>query len=1059
MSLTNVHLVFYGKDLELRGTKLDTLDKIDLKENDKVEFYPGHRYLVMWNDNAQNDQEQPYNIIQNKYGIHYGPRGENHYDFTKCPYLTTRNGIYFKFIYKRYYSHVEWLDEATYESMSKCVDQIKTRLRNAELESGVSKRTGNRWYRLRFDRLKEVGEDVTNFCDRQDYIKTPPELKFTKKIRVKEDIKNAFDYFINKPKETIFGLDYETSGGFPMDDSTFQVVGLGIACCDEEAVAAYFDLQWMLRYDRSAYDYFIERLNEYLDKFEDSVTYNNSFEQRVTYLITHRLILFDEGATVNKCDGLVYKRLSLKYTAQRVVGAWSWDDDYELLVNDLLPELFGWDEDTEEYKWTLEPEYDYIVDEGSMIVQEVLKTNTYSKVIDTGEVDEYGNNICNYEEVEVGTWYRNNPVWQKICELYPNEVDEFITLIEYPGAYGDPFACVPSNLQTYYCCRDSFYTGHLKIDCLKRYSKLCYDTYNNNLRLEAILHLTGFFINEPERLRMELQCLWMEVYGKLNVTKWALHEKLNWFKNLQVPEIPEISELLRLGYDPCDSKSIIMNHLSETSESGIDEEYLEGVLGREVLDIYIRYIKEYCYRIDESYKRSRKIFNELNSDLIERYKPDFGEGDLEGTYCKWTVKGVDYKIDLNYQMLCDYYSTKSNYEIINCFCDQLDFNEIEKLMLPHLGKANLPLKFYAPKNMKDYVVKIPESYFCGYIESEHMEYRQLLDEYSLDDILEFTDNAYNYKSAKVSPYFKFMAFQKYKGILYHAFATDYESLPVDQPHPVDASELQECVAKEFTLEWIERTAKTLINEDLEKLKKTNAWKYYELNHDIISLLYAGIMEETWYNEETDKDESLFCYTDTGEKDEETGKPILGWSNEIDEWYNCVSEELAGWYDFITRYVGYWTIDEEDKDHFHKNMNNIDVLGDTVESMAKMNFCYTSAKKYDKVLGTYLRGVHFSEFNYDVDYFDENGVTPNRYDEHGVHKCYIPFFANAKKSKRWSSGYHTIPSKSEMKRLVTTPPGYLLSYFDISGAEIRTISFMAQDEFMMDCYHKGLDPLV
>jgi hypothetical protein len=35
----------------------------------------------------------------------------------------------------------------------------------------------------------------------------------------------------------------------------------------------------------------------------------------------------------------------------------------------------------------------------------------------------------------------------------------------------------------------------------------------------------------------------------------------------------------------------------------------------------------------------------------------------------------------------------------------------------------------------------------------------------------------------------------------------------------------------------------------------------------------------------------------------------------------------------------------------------------------------------------------------------------------------------------------------------------MSYFDISGAEIRTISFMSQDDFMMSCYHEGKDPYI
>jgi DNA polymerase I-like protein with 3'-5' exonuclease and polymerase domains len=47
----------------------------------------------------------------------------------------------------------------------------------------------------------------------------------------------------------------------------------------------------------------------------------------------------------------------------------------------------------------------------------------------------------------------------------------------------------------------------------------------------------------------------------------------------------------------------------------------------------------------------------------------------------------------------------------------------------------------------------------------------------------------------------------------------------------------------------------------------------------------------------------------------------------------------------------------------------------------------------------------------------------------------------------------------MKKLIITPPNYLMSYFDISGAEIRTISFMSHDEFMMESYREGKDPYI
>jgi DNA polymerase-1 len=55
--------------------------------------------------------------------------------------------------------------------------------------------------------------------------------------------------------------------------------------------------------------------------------------------------------------------------------------------------------------------------------------------------------------------------------------------------------------------------------------------------------------------------------------------------------------------------------------------------------------------------------------------------------------------------------------------------------------------------------------------------------------------------------------------------------------------------------------------------------------------------------------------------------------------------------------------------------------------------------------------------------------------------------------------HTLPPKDESKRVVTTPKGYLLSYFDISGAEVRTIAYLSKDPVMLDAYSRGVDPYI
>jgi hypothetical protein len=108
----------------------------------------------------------------------------------------------------------------------------------------------------------------------------------------------------------------------------------------------------------------------------------------------------------------------------------------------------------------------------------------------------------------------------------------------------------------------------------------------------------------------------------------------------------------------------------------------------------------------------------------------------------------------------------------------------------------------------------------------------------------------------------------------------------------------------------------------------------------------------------------------------------------------------GTLDYVVRWDGEWALSEEDQDRFVKELDSIDICGTNVECLAKLNYCLISAKKYDKVLRAYLRGVNFDNCNYTVSGLDDLGLTPNRYEDKGITKFYISFQANEKKSKRF-----------------------------------------------------------
>lgn len=61
-----------------------------------------------------------------------------------------------------------------------------------------------------------------------------------------------------------------------------------------------------------------------------------------------------------------------------------------------------------------------------------------------------------------------------------------------------------------------------------------------------------------------------------------------------------------------------------------------------------------------------------------------------------------------------------------------------------------------------------------------------------------------------------------------------------------------------------------------------------------------------------------------------------------------------------------------------------------------------------------------------------------------------------KTKRSSSGFHTIPHASCIKGIIKAPKGYAMSYFDVSQAEPRTCAYLMEKDKMRECYETGKD---
>lgn len=126
-------------------------------------------------------------------------------------------------------------------------------------------------------------------------------------------------------------------------------------------------------------------------------------------------------------------------------------------------------------------------------------------------------------------------------------------------------------------------------------------------------------------------------------------------------------------------------------------------------------------------------------------------------------------------------------------------------------------------------------------------------------------------------------------------------------------------------------------------------------------------------------------------------------------------------------------------------------------MRKMVLHIMMAKKYMKVKSTYMNGLFLNNDHLEIDtpnFIPISHVSPGT--PGSVVKMHPRYQVLEKETKRWSSPYHTIISHSDIKSVINTPPGYLLSYFDISSAEVRTVAYISKDPVMIHLFETRQD---
>lgn len=950
-------ICYFGENPELR-TLIRHYDYIDLKKDPDYVFLPGNRYLVF--------EKEAYDVIVRHQRIHLGPRSEGFYELTKCPYLLLRNGVIFKFKYLKFEYRTEWLNKQQYDQLLPNLENIRSKLKDAELATGISKKSNKPYYRLKFRTVADFDQEILRFLSEESFIKSTPQVKSWKLIQTELDVINSFNYFTNQDVGMRFGLDYETSG-FPFDDPKFFHMGVGIA--DQNGICAFYNMELMQRSgNEKLYSLFLKYYKKFLDKHhEECYTYNAGFELRATYLLFKKMYRFNDSGTLNKLDGAVERYYSLKYTAMKFLGVASWDDDFDYLTNQLFSLMYG----------------------------------TYEKKV-------LVNGPSTLETFE------SDSRWVEIKRKFPEYEQDFKELFKLYWGYN--FRCIPAEILGKYCCMDSYFTVLLRFESDNLgYKDLAWKAFDANMRLGAHLEMNGAYIDEDLRKEMANLGHFVNAYGSLNIAKLYVKMELEELGEISEETIPEVTNILKKGWNPFEGKSLIRNLFNRNYEFGIDVSLSYEILGIELTDNLIQLLKQYTPEITDRTFRLRNIFKALEEFLKNRWNYK-----LENGVHKFLIDGIQYQLNKSLSSIIYYYKLKNQYNLIKFYLNQLNLDKIDTEILGIEG-----------------------------------------DKISIREVEVFACSVFNYNSP--FEYIKFECrfidrnWDKFMN-LYNTPQIIYDSLISGVDVPPDSKMIKEfyesgseiiCLKKDVN-DFIENNYDLIFKESKEKpnilldILLASIEKYRATGKYITFLGDLQIHKRKFIHSKFDFDL----------------KTLVNLLIRI-----SISCALGGGLYWLSSYMILTILqrggfsDYEDKLHEISKLTpewNIEEI--SIRGIQKFCFCHRLCRKYNKLTSTYIEGM-LIEGARKCQVYDENGVSISRYGEGEAWKVFPKYMVCCKKSKRWASNFHTIPSRSEVKRIVTTPPGYLLSYFDISGMEVRSMAYLANDEFLLNCYDKGIDPYI
>lgn len=592
--------------------------------------------------------------------------------------------------------------------------------------------------------------------------------------------------------------------------------------------------------------------------------------------------------------------------------------------------------------------------------------------------------------------FEQTPEWDQLKQTYPQYIDEFKTLLlEY---WGNEFMCIPSEILGKYCCLDSFYTLLIFLAKKDEYSQECWNVFMDNTRLGCRIMGGGLYIDEPFRAKYEEYCheqmAWGITYCALARCWMKMEKHKDQMTNIKRYK-PEAVKLLKAG------------------------KFFNGdpiCLTKYILLEHIDKLDAYETGVDEG-------------KLLMSFGPSFAEKFMDVVRDAMTEVKMKTKIDE---------TIGRKKKIIGIIAEKL---------IPLLGLDKVK------------------------INSKHVELEKYL----------YYERAYNELQRVAKTYFQdiqnvpreIIIFGEKKNLL------DYSDYVSNNYFKCKSPEENDEFVYDFAMNFRSETAfLTALMESIQQLPETTnfyssrgigdintgfsefmgEWKKYfetsgqyqsplypEKMFDLALKYYRGFKTDIKVTKTARK--KIFIVED---KMKETWTDFAGFNVQTT---------------FFPQYAGQFV-------EYAEGFDPQKDLSDKFYFIRKMTLNYLLYKKYSKLCSVYVGSDGMFKKNNKYVIENEHHI-PIRYaepDEPGaVEKCFVKYEVNEKSSKRWSSAFHTIISHGDCKDVLCPPPAWdengniiyggsdqMLTYFDISSAEVKAAGFASGDPDLIQKFREGTD---